>query len=120
FFVGQTDDGRFFYPGTAIQYFLDLARIDVLAAGDDHIVDAAAKIKKSLGILADEIARVEPAVAQFSRRLDGIVPVSPRDVRTADDQLPDFARRDDLVGACVVLGPMSDDAASRDQRRLAA
>src|SRR5262249_31784860 len=42
---------------------LDDRRIDVVAAADDHVLDAAGEPEIAVGVEASEVARVEPAVA---------------------------------------------------------
>ena len=67
FRIGQSHDRRFLHARTPVEHLLDFARIDVLAAGDDHVVDAAAKIEEAFAVPADEIAGIEPAVAKLRR-----------------------------------------------------
>src|SRR5436190_5104557 len=44
FGVGQADDRGFLHARAPVEHLLHFARIDVLAAGNDHVVDAAAKM----------------------------------------------------------------------------
>ena len=52
----------------AVQEFLDLARIDVFAATDDHVFRAADDAAKAVLVDDGQVARVHPA-----RRIDGFV-----------------------------------------------
>jgi hypothetical protein len=45
------------------QHVLDLERIDVLAAGVEHVVGAALEIEEPLGIPFEDVAGLQPAVA---------------------------------------------------------
>ena len=45
----------------AVEKFLDLARIEVLAAADHHVLDAADDVAVALGVDGGEIAGVHPA-----------------------------------------------------------
>ena len=51
-----------FDSGHLIEEFLDFARIDVLAATDDHVLDAAGDLVKALLVLDAEVAGVEESV----------------------------------------------------------
>jgi hypothetical protein len=46
------------------QYLLDLARVDIAAAADDHILGPVAQGQKPILVKAAEIAGVQPAAAQ--------------------------------------------------------
>jgi hypothetical protein len=50
----------------AVEEFLDLARIDVLAAADHHVLDAADDVAIALGVDGGEIAGVHPAAASIA------------------------------------------------------
>ena len=79
---------------------LDLERVHVLAARDDHVVDAADEIEVAVGVELPEIAREVPAVPDLPRIGVGPLPVA-REGLVAGERagdLPDLARRDDRVG----------------------
>src|SRR4051812_15336277 len=75
------------------QHLLDLARIDVVAADDDHVLLAVADVEIAVGVDLADVAGIEPAVAQ---RLGGLlrpVAIALHDLRPAR---ADFAELDDL------------------------
>ncbi len=72
------------------QQTLDLGRIDVLAAGDDHVLRAIDDVVQSLRIAARHVAAAIPTVAQHVGRRVGLLPVPGGDRGRAD---PQFARR---------------------------
>ena len=61
----------------AVEVFLDLARIDVFAAADDHVLDAADDVAVAVGIEGGQIAGVHPAgaVQRLGRALR-IIPIA--------------------------------------------
>ena len=64
FFVGDTDHGDLIDIRMQRQAALDLDRRDVLAAGDDHVVDAAGDEQVAVGIDVAGVAGKVPALAQ--------------------------------------------------------
>jgi hypothetical protein len=48
-------------PGWRVQELLDLARVDVLAAADDHVLDAPDDVDVALVVHRREVAGVHPA-----------------------------------------------------------
>src|SRR5678815_5117971 len=56
--------------GVRVQVFLDLARIHVLAAADNHVLDAAYDVDVTIRVGGRQIAGVHPArlVNRFARR----------------------------------------------------
>src|SRR5436853_141187 len=78
--------------GLPERFALDLGRVDVDAAADDHVLLAAGDGEEAVGVLAGEVAGVEPAVGveRGGGRL-GVVPVPPADVRAAQPELPHLA-----------------------------
>ena len=60
----------------AREHVLDLERMDVLAAGDDHVVDPAVDPEVAVVVEATGVARVVPAVADRLRVGVGPVPVA--------------------------------------------
>jgi hypothetical protein len=60
--------------GVAEQELLDLARVDVLAAADHHVLHAADDVAVALGVQRGQVAGVHPAVAH---RLGGALGVAP-------------------------------------------
>src|SRR5262249_36918853 len=76
--------------------FLDLARIDVLAAADDHVLDPADDIAIALGIDGGEVAGMHPAPG-----IDGlagarlVVPIAAHHRIAPGQKLARHAGRDD-------------------------
>ena len=79
----------------AEEVFLDLAREDVLAAADHHVLDAADDVAIALVVDGGEVARVHPAfgVDGFGG-LFGIVPVANHDGITPRAEFARLAARD--------------------------
>ena len=50
------------------EHGLDLGRIDVLAARDEHVLDAVGDVVEAVGVAPGEVARVQPAVAVMAAR----------------------------------------------------
>src|SRR5205085_3053985 len=59
--AGHADDLGIADRGMGVQVLLDLARIDVLAAADDHVLDTADDVDVALGVHGREVAGVHPA-----------------------------------------------------------
>ena len=92
--VGQPEDGDLAHGRVADDDLLDLDRVDVLAAGDDHVLLAVDE--RDVAVLVDlaEVAGVEPAAAERVGRRPGQHPVAGEDVLAAHEQLADVADRD--------------------------
>ena len=77
---------------------LDLERVDVLAARDDHVLRAVDEVEVAVLVGGDDVAGAVPAVDE---RLGGrvrAVPVAEHDVRPADPQLARLALRPPHLG----------------------
>ena len=48
----------------AVEDLLDFARVDVVAAADDHLLEPVDDLDVAVGVLAAEVAGVQPAVAK--------------------------------------------------------
>ena len=75
-----------------VEHVLDLARVHVLAAGHDHVLQAVAHEEVALLGAVAEIARVHPSAAQGLIGRVGVVPVTDHQRRTAGHDLADDAR----------------------------
>ena len=62
-FVGRADDGDLADAGMAREDVLDLERVDVLAARDDHVVESAVEPEVAVLVEPPDVAGVVPAVA---------------------------------------------------------
>ncbi len=76
-----------------VEKLLDLARIDVLAAANNHVLDAPDNLHVALGVHFCQVARVQPA-----RRVDGlagalfIIPITTHHRIAPAAQLAGFAQ----------------------------
>ncbi len=81
-----------------VEILLDLARIEVLAAADHHVLDAADDVAVALVVDGGEIAGVHPAaVVQHLGGLLRFVPVAQHDAVAARAQFTGLAARHDLA-----------------------
>ena len=60
--IGHADDLHVPDLGMGVDEVLNLLGVDVLAAADNHVLDAAGDFEVALGRAAGQIAGVEPAV----------------------------------------------------------
>src|SRR5262249_41143111 len=82
----------------AIEEFLDLARIQVLAAADHHVLDAADDVAIALVIDGGEVAGVHPAIGvENIGGLFLLLPITEHDAVAAGAELAAFAALDDLA-----------------------
>ncbi len=95
--VGDADDGAFVDVGMPVERRLDLGRIDVLAARDQHVLGAVEQVHVAVGVDPRDIAGPQPTVGQHLAAEFGQVEVALGDIRPARPKLAWFARRD--VGA---------------------
>ena len=72
----QADDRGLLHRRVAQQHRLDFDRRDVLAAADDHVLEAVANLDVAVGMDDRGVAGVEPAVAHHRRGGLGIVVVA--------------------------------------------
>ena len=68
--VGHADDGAVLHRGVAPDHLLDLARIDVEAARDDHVLLAVGDVQEAFLVDVADVAGVQPAVDDGLRGLD--------------------------------------------------
>ena len=95
----------------AVQHLLDLDRVDVLAAGDDHVLLAVDE--RQIAVLAElaQVASEEPAVPDCVAGRVFHLPIADEDVVAADDELADLTSRK-------VLTELVGDPEVDQQRRL--
>jgi hypothetical protein len=62
--VGDADDGDLGDARVLDQRPLDLRRVDVLAAGDQHVLEPVDHIDEAFPVGMDEVAAVEPAAGE--------------------------------------------------------
>src|SRR5436305_6356661 len=86
FGMGPADDRSLAHTSVLEQHFLDLARVDVRAARDDHVLGAILQREVAVRVEHADIAGVQPAGAERLRGRLGILPVARHHhVATADD-----------------------------------
>ena len=84
-----------------VEIFFDLARVDVLAAPDHHVLDAPDHVAVAVFVHGAQVARMHPA-----RRINGfsrpflVIPIAQHDVIATGQDLAGFARCDDAA-VCV-------------------
>ncbi len=95
----------------AVDRALDLRRIDVLAPGDDHVLDPVLDEDIAVRVYIGGVAGVHPAVLQRLARRVGQVPVAEHIGRRFDCQLANLAGGP--------LGPvLADDLELRPRHRM--
>ena len=93
--VGHADHLRVDDVWMAVEELLDLARIDVLAAADHHVLDPAGDREIAVLVHHRDVAGVHPPVAVDGLRgLLGVVPVAGHHTVAAGAQLPRGAALD--------------------------
>ena len=97
--VGHAHDLDVLDAGHRVEELLDLARVDVLPAADDHVLDAPGDAVVAVLVDGAQVARVQPAVG-VDGRLGGLghLVVALHDVVAAAQQLAGDARRAVLAG----------------------
>src|SRR5579872_4088621 len=77
FAIRHTEDMGFEHRGMGVENLFDFARVDVLAAANDHILETTDNAHVALGVHHSEIARMQPAagVDCFGGAL-GLLPIA--------------------------------------------
>ena len=76
---------------------LDLGRIDVLAARDDHVLHPVDDIDEAVGIHVAAVAGMHPAAGERAFGFFRALPITHHDIVAAGDDLADGAERHGLV-----------------------
>ena len=96
--VGDAEDLHVLDLRMAIEEFLDLARIEVLAAADHHVLDAADDVAIALGVDHGEVAGVHPAVGvEHVGGLLRLVPIAQHHAVAAGAEFAALAARHDAA-----------------------
>src|SRR6185437_8649576 len=95
--VRDADHRRVHDGGMAEERILDLDAIDVLAAPDEHVLDAIEDVEKALLVAAYEVAAAQPAIGEARRRRLAVVPIAFDDIGSLDPELADRAIGDILA-----------------------
>src|SRR6185437_5275110 len=89
--VGYADDNGLRHFRVLVERLLDEARIDLIARGDDDILDAVDDEEIAVRIEIADIAGVEASARHRVRGLVRLVPIARHDLRPACANLPAFA-----------------------------
>ena len=91
--LGHADHRGLGDGGELVQHVLDLGRIDVLAAGNVHVLPAIDDVVEAFFVDPRGVAGMQPAVGEG--RPVGVrpVPVAGRDVRSLDPEFAESRRR---------------------------
>ena len=112
--VGKADDGAFGDVGELVDDALDLARGDVLAARDDHVLLAVGDEQEAVLVEIADVAGAEPVAEEALLGLLRIVPIAARDLRSAQ---ADFAFGPGRQYVAVVVADLDLDMGERTPRR---
>ena len=106
--VGNPHDDGVGHGGVPVEHFLDVARVDLLAADVDHVLGAIDDGDVSLVVHPDEVAGLEPAVGgeDVGGRL-GLLEVAGRDRRAVGPELADRAGREGVPSASTTFSSVS-------------
>ena len=85
--MGDTHRHSLLQLGVLVEHLFDVSRVDVKAAGDDHILLAVHDAKVAVLVHAGDIARVQPAILEDVGRLLRHVPVAFHHLGSLDAQL---------------------------------
>src|SRR6266576_3714718 len=72
--VRHSEDGGFANRGMLVKDRLDLAGVDVLAARDDHVLQAVQDVEITVRVLTADISRTKEAVPERKRGFHRILP----------------------------------------------
>ena len=95
--VGDADHDHFLHRRMGVDRLLDHLRIDVEAAGDDHVLLAVDQIEIAVLVHVADIAGQKAVADKGFRGFLGPAPISLGDVRTANADLADLAHRHHLL-----------------------
>ena len=89
----RADDGAGCYGRVGGNHAFHFNAVDVFAAGDDHVLDTVYDEYIAVFIHAPTVTGVHPAVADGSRSLCRLVPITEHDARATYDDFTHFAAR---------------------------
>src|SRR4029077_16926642 len=87
--VRYSEDRGFANRGMLVKNRLDLAGVDVLAARDNHVLQAVQDVEITVRILTADVSRTNEAVPERKSGFLGIIPIATCDIRAPNHQ---FAR----------------------------
>ncbi|MCY1358514.1 hypothetical protein D9M69_450500 [compost metagenome] len=94
FLAGNGNDRALRYVRMAGNGCLDLGGVHVLAAGDDHVLDAVADVDEAVLVHVTAVTGVHPPAAQHLGSGLRFIPVAEHHVRPAHNNLARSATRD--------------------------
>ena len=86
--IGCSDDGSLSHAWVVEEGGFHLGGVDVLASGDEHVLEPVDDEEETVGVEVPDVTGVEPAAGR-ERRIGGglVVPVAAGDIGSADDDL---------------------------------
>src|SRR5262249_37876348 len=87
--IWYSKDCGFANRGMLVNNRLDLAGVDVLAARDNHVLQAVQDVEITVRILTADVSRTKEAVPERKIGFLGILPIATHDIRAPSHQ---FAR----------------------------
>src|SRR5262249_3683373 len=116
----RADDGDLRERRMLVERALDLGRIDVLAAADDHVLHAVTDVEKAVDVEVADVAAAEPAVGvEALRRGVRAVPVARGSARAAHADLATSAGFADRISRAVDQSPFREDRGPAARAELA-
>src|SRR5436190_18185395 len=91
--VGTTDDGGFEHGIVLVEDALDLRSCDVLATGNDHVLEPIDDVQVAVVVAPADVAGVEPPAFERGGRRVRVAPVSLEHLGAAEDDFAALARR---------------------------
>src|SRR5437868_3858225 len=85
--IRYSKDCDFAHGWMRVNHGFDFAGVNVLPAGDDHVLQTIENVEISVGILIADIAGTKEAVPECTLCLARVVPIATHDIRAAGDQL---------------------------------
>src|SRR6266852_1171904 len=92
--IGYAEDGYFTNGGMSVDHCFHLSRINVLTAGDNHVLEPVEDVKISHSVLLADISRSKESVVKRFSRFFRIVPIATHDVGASYDQFACLSRLD--------------------------
>src|SRR5207253_1922999 len=91
--IRYSENRHFAHRWMRVNHGLDFSGVNVLPAGDDHVLQTIENVEESVCVLIADIAGAKEAVPECTVCLARVVPIATHDIRAASDQfarLPDF------------------------------
>src|ERR1700674_1146187 len=74
-----------------VQHSFDFCWIDILSAGNDHILGTPSDVVVALFVLSRQVSSIEPPVAERRGCRFGVSPIAGTNMAAAEDQFADLA-----------------------------